>query len=140
MKKVLKVFLLLCLPSLGFAQGGWGNPENQRLEESQIRGPKITWTQDSFVLGEIPQGEPVDVIYELTNTGNAPLIISNVEPACDCTAAEWPKGPIMPGQKATIVVQFDAAAGGKFSKIADVTSNAKPTKQTLLFTGTVVSK
>ena len=139
MKRIfLAVVFASILPFVSFAQ--WGDPEgNKQLSASDLKAPVITWDKDSYNFGEIPQGIPVDVVFEFTNTGNAPLIISKVEPACNCTDAVWPKTPILPGQRGEIGVTFDAATGGKFSKTAVVTSNAKPTEQTLVFTGTVVS-
>jgi hypothetical protein len=140
MKRLLLVLAFASvLPFVSFAQWG-GDPTNKKLNASEFKAPVITWTIESYNFGEIPQGKPVDVVFEFTNTGNAPLIISKVEPACNCTDAIWPKTPIMPGQKGEIQVTFDAATGGKFSKTAVVTSNAKPTEQTLVFTGTVVKK
>ncbi len=137
---ILALVFASVLPFFSFAQWGQGDPTNKQLNASELRVPIITWEQDSYNFGEIRQGTPVDVKFEFTNTGNAPLIISKVEPACNCTDAIWTKTPIMPGQKGEVQVTFDAATSGKFSKTAVVTSNAKPTEQTLVFTGTVVKK
>ena len=106
-------------------------------------GPKIVFNaaENTIDYGTVYKNEDNGIrIFEFTNTGNAPLIISKVEPACNCTDAIWTKTPIMPGQKGEVQVTFDAATSGKFSKTAVVTSNAKPTEQTLVFTGTVVKK
>jgi len=140
MKNIIRfAVLLLFIPVLSNAQPPWGASDGkQQLTVDDLKGPKITWEKESFVLGEIPQNIPVTVKYVFTNTGNAPLIISKVEPACDCTAAEWQKTPIMPGQKSEIIIEFNAESKGKFSKSAVVTSNAKPSESTILFTGTVV--
>lgn len=139
MKRLFFAIIIACLaPFATFAQ--WGEPTEKKLNASDLKAPVITWDDDTHNFGEITQGIPVDVVFEFTNTGNAPLIISKVEPACDCTNAIWPKAPIMPGKRGEIQVTFDAANGGKFTKTAVVTSNAKPTEQTLIFTGTVVPK
>ena len=143
MYKMKRIFLAVLfasiVPFVSFAQ--WGDPdEKKQLNVSDLKAPVIKWDIDSYNFGEIPQGIPVDVVFEFTNTGHAPLIISKVEPAGNCTNAQWPKTPIMPGQKGSIQVTFDAETGGKFSKTAVVTSNAKPTEQTLVFVGTVVPK
>ncbi|MCL2328259.1 MAG: DUF1573 domain-containing protein [Bacteroidetes bacterium] len=143
MKKNIVLLCVACVCSMAtFAQPGWGGgkPGQNQLDESEIKAPKITWTTDAKDLGQIPQGVPVTVNFEFTNTGNAPLIISNVKPDCDCTDAKWTKTPVMPGQKGSIEVTFDAKNGGNFSKPATVTSNAKPTESTIVFTGTVVKK
>lgn len=140
MKRIfLAILFASVVPFVSFAQ--WGDPnENKQLNANDLKAPVIKWDMESYNFGEIPQGIPVDVVFEFTNTGNAPLIISKVEPACNCTDAVWTKTPIMPGQRGQVGVTFDAATGGKFSKTVVVTSNAKPTEQTLVFTGTVVSK
>jgi hypothetical protein len=143
MKHFIKILVLsVFMPFLSNGQPPWngGDPANNRIDASEIKSPKITWVKDSYDFGSIKQGVPVDVVFEFTNTGNAPLIISKVEPACNCTGAEWPKTPIMPGQKGKIKVTYDAASGGKFSKTAIVTANTKPTEKMLVFTGTVVKK
>lgn len=142
MKQIILAFLIsFFIPFISFCQQPpWNNPSNNKLDVSELKSPKISWVEDSYELGNIPQGKPVTVTYEFTNTGNAPLIISNVEPACDCTNAQWPKTPVMPGQKGKIQVTFDAKNGGNFSKTAIVTSNAKPNKSQIVFTGTVVKK
>ncbi|HOS84308.1 MAG TPA: DUF1573 domain-containing protein [Bacteroidales bacterium] len=142
MKQCIITFsLLLGMAISGFSQPpAWNDPSQKKLDESEIKAPNMTWVKDSYDFGSIPQGVPVHVTFEFTNTGNAPLIITKVEPACNCTAADYPKQPIMPGQKGSIKITFDAASTGKFSKTAIVTSNAKPTDKMLVFTGTVVKK
>lgn len=141
MKKNIILLCVGCMCSMAtFAQPGWGNGKPGQIDVSEIKAPQITWATDAKDLGQIPQGVPVTVNFEFTNTGNAPLIISNVKPACDCTDAKWTKTPVMPGQKGSIEVTFDAKAGGIFSKPATVTANTKPTESTIVFTGTVVKK
>ena len=99
---ILALVFASVLPFFSFAQWGQGDPTNKQLNASELRAPIITWEQDSYNFGEIRQGTPVDVKFEFTNTGNAPLIISKVEPACNCTDAIWTKTPIMPGQKGEV--------------------------------------
>ena len=36
--------------------------------------------------------------FEFTNTGDAPLIISNVQSTCGCTVPSKPTEPILPGK------------------------------------------
>lgn len=142
MKKNILLFSIAFFCSIATFAQSWGGsqPGQNKLNVSEIKAPQITWTADSKDLGKIPQGVPVIVNFEFTNTGNAPLIVSKVEPACNCTDAKWTKTPIMPNQKGNIEITFDAATGGIFSKTAKVISNAKPTETTIVFTGTVVKK
>lgn len=142
MKRLLTLLIFVVFATtLSYCQQPpWNDPSEKKLDASEIRSPQITWVKDSYDFGNIPKGVPVEVTFDFTNTGNAPLIISKVEPACNCTNAQWPKTPIMPGQKGKIKVTFDAASSGKFSKSATVTANTKPTEKILTFTGTVVKK
>ena len=56
-----------------------------------------------------PVKEGVQLVheFEFTNTGDAPLIITDYHVECTCTRAEFPKSPVLPGQKAVIKVSFD---------------------------------
>ena len=62
-------------------------------------------------------------VFTFKNTGNKPLILSNVQPGCGCTASEWPKEPVMPGKSAQIKVHYNTANAAPFKKSIDVFSN-----------------
>ncbi len=94
-------------------------------EEEPMTGPKISFTEKSFDFGEITQGEKVEHVFEFENTGNEPLILSDVRTTCGCTAPEWPKEPIAPGKKARLKVVFNSAGKmGMQNKVITVMSNA----------------
>ena len=94
-------------------------------EEEPMTGPKISFMEKSFDFGEITQGEKVEHVFEFENVGNEPLIISDVRTTCGCTASEWPREPLTPGQKAEIKVVFNSAGkNGMQNKVITVMSNA----------------
>lgn len=66
---------------------------------------EIAEAKKSF--GTVKKGELVKLEYDISNTGNAPLIITDAEVACSCTSVEFPKQPVLPGQQARVVVSFD---------------------------------
>lgn len=134
MKQIKKIVMLIAcmLPFFMYAQSGGG-----KLDMGDLKAPKIKWLKDEFDFGDIKQNVPVNVGFELQNTGNAPLIISNVEASCGCTNTEYTKTPIMPGQKGTVKVTYDAKSAGRFSKSVTVTTNANPAVTVLKFFGTV---
>lgn len=61
--------------------------------------------------------------FEFTNTGDAPLIITNVQSTCGCTVPTKPSAPIMPGKSDKIEVKYNMNPG-RISKTITVESNA----------------
>ena len=49
--------------------------------------------------------------FEFTNTGDAPLIITNAQSTCGCTVPSYPKEPIMPGKSGKIEVKYNMGVG-----------------------------
>ena len=72
------------------------------------------------------QGDKVEETFKFTNTGNEPLIITNVQVTCGCTTPKgWPRDPIAPGGKAEITVGFNSAGKmGRINKVVTIVSNA----------------
>ena len=62
--------------------------------------------------------------FEFKNTGNAPLIISDVKKSCGCTVPSWPKEPILPGETGEIKVTYDTKRPGAINKNITIVSNA----------------
>ena len=91
-------------------------------------------------LGQIEWKHPVTVQYTITNTGDEPLVLSEVEPDCACTDARWTQTPIAPGGKGTVDVTFDAKALGRFQKSVAIFTNAAPHVVYLKFDGEVVTE
>jgi len=88
-------------------------------------GAAITFKEKSIDFGDITQGDKVSHTFELTNTGNAPLVISNVAATCGCTVPSWPKEPIAPGKTSEIKVSFNSTGKmGKQNSVVRIYSNA----------------
>lgn len=49
----------------------------------------------------------VNYSFDFINTGGTPLIIHRVKTTCGCATPEWPREPILPGDKGSIRVQFN---------------------------------
>lgn len=61
--------------------------------------------------------------FEFKNTGDAPLIITNVQSTCGCTVPSKPTEPIMPGKSGKIDVKYNMSPG-PIRKTITVESNA----------------
>lgn len=102
---------------------------------AQARFTSNTERQD---LGQIEWKHPVTTEYTITNTGNQPLVLSDVEPDCACAVAQWTQTPIAPGATGTVRVTFDAEALGHFQKSVAIFTNAEPHVVYLFLNGEVV--
>jgi hypothetical protein len=96
----------------------------------QVGGPEIAFKKDVHDFGKIKQYGNATTEFVFTNTGNAPLIISNAKGSCGCTVPTWPREPIAPGATAVIKVKYDSKRVGPINKSVTITSNAtnSPTK------------
>ena len=101
---------------------------------------RFTSNTEMYSFGQIEWKHPVTVQYTITNTGDQPLVLTEVEPDCACSVAQWTKTPIAPGAKGTVNVTFDAKALGHFQKSVAIYSNAQPNLVYLKFNGEVVQE
>lgn len=70
--------------------------------------PKMEFAKTTHDFGSVPEeGGNVSYSFEFTNTGNAPVILTNVTASCGCTTPEWSREPILPGKKGSITATFD---------------------------------
>lgn len=98
----------------------------------------IALSESNFDFGAIKKGDKVEHVYEVTNIGKNPLVISAVTPGCGCTAGEFTKEPILPGKKGKVTLHFDSTNfDGAISKTADVFANVEKAPIKLSFTGNV---
>jgi len=98
----------------------------------------MKFKEETHNFGKIPQGTPVSTEFVFTNTGNAPIVLSEVKASCGCTTPEWTKTPVLPGKTGVIKATYNAAAPGSFNKSITVTSNAESPSITLFLKGEVV--
>jgi hypothetical protein len=96
---------------------------------AQEKVAKIEFKTETLDYGIIEKGSDGVRIFEFTNTGTAPLIISKVSSSCGCTIPKKPEEPIMPGETGEIQVKYDTNRPGPIRKAITVISNADtPTK------------
>jgi hypothetical protein len=127
MRNIIFLYLFLGMSSLGVAQ--------------QANEPKALIEFDAVEhdFGKIYDGKPVAHEFKFTNKGKVPLVLSNVQPACGCTTPEWPREPIMPGEKAKIKAIYNAGSyRGVFSKGITVQSNSANGSVQLIIKGSVL--
>jgi len=48
--------------------------------------PRLTVAEPEHDFGQLPQGAPIEHVFDLANSGGAPLTLIDLRTACDCTA------------------------------------------------------
>jgi hypothetical protein len=127
--------LAFTISSMAYGQSNEARTETQ--------GALLSWDKSNYDFGDIRQGEKVEYTFRFHNTGNEPLMITNVTTQCGCTAPKgWPRDPIQPGSRGEITLVFDSSGKfGRVNKVATVMSNAanKEDSQVLL-SGNIIEK
>jgi hypothetical protein len=109
MQKIIALIIFTLCSNISFSQAA---KIEFSAKENTIDYGKVTKASDSGIR-----------VFEFTNTGDAPLIITNVLSTCGCTVPTKPEAPIMPGKKGKIEVKYNMATG-PIRKTITVESNA----------------
>jgi len=99
---------------------------------SAQNGPEIEFDKMVFDYGTISTSHDGNSVFTFTNTGDAPLILSNAKPSCNCTVPAWPKEPIKPGETGQIKVHYNTKRVGPINKSITITSNATNSPTTVV--------
>ncbi|WP_449619021.1 DUF1573 domain-containing protein [Spongiimicrobium salis] len=106
---------------------------------AQDKAAKIEFKAETVDYGEIAKGSDGVRVFQFTNTGSAPLIITKVSSSCGCTIPKKPEAPILPGKTGEIQVKYDTNRVGKIRKAITVISNADTPTKVLKIKGEVMA-
>ena len=122
--------------------------DNQTLADSlkafqptSDKFPVMQIDSQSVDLGKIYQGDTIMHTYKFKNTGNMPLVLSNVGASCGCTTPSYSTDPVQPGESGYIKVKFNSKGKeGKLNKTVTAYANTKPADNTFAFKIEVLTK
>ncbi len=120
-------------------------PENVAvadLRDSKVKLlPVMTFNKTNHDFGVINEGDIVEHKFTFTNTGNAPLVITNAKGSCGCTVSKWSKKPIAPGAIGEMLVTFNSNGKPNVqNKQVTITANTLTGKETLKIKAMVTPK
>lgn len=145
MKKVILGISTLCILAFTSCK------ENaaKKIEESNIAAaaerdatsskfPVITFDKKEHDFGEIEAKTKVETVFKYQNTGDAPLVITNIKSSCGCTVPEdWSRDPLPPRGLGQFTVKFNGSGKNKITKTITVTANTEKGTETVKITAFV---
>ncbi|WP_338357560.1 DUF1573 domain-containing protein [Yeosuana marina] len=126
-------FLALCLFtfSFGFSQD----------DAAKKAAGVLSFDTTEIDYGTIQQNDNGERTFKFKNTGDAPIIISQVRTSCGCTVPSYSKNePVLPGETSEIKVKYATNRLGVFNKTITVMSNASEPSKLLHIKGEVKPK
>ncbi|MBY5959754.1 DUF1573 domain-containing protein [Membranicola marinus] len=107
--KHIVLTLLLAVGCLSF-----GLAQNKSTPDEQKTSLKFEKTTVDY--GTIEKGSDPYRSFVFENASDEPVAIKSAKGSCGCTVPEYPKEPIMPGQKSEVKVRYDTQRVGPFGK------------------------
>jgi len=138
MKALLTMFVLAVFTCTATAQET-AKKKGKTKTEKASKPAKLPVTFKTLVIDRpnIAYGADETFSFEFKNTGNTPVIISNVQTSCGCTTASKPEQPVAPGKSSVISVKYDTKRVGEFTKTITVTTNVQTEPIVLTIKGKV---
>jgi hypothetical protein len=110
----------------GAQTGDLANTQTGKMSETRAK-TTMTFDKKEHDFGTIKQGDQVECVFKVTNTGKEALILEEAHGSCGCTVPEYPKDPIPAGESRDIKVKFNSAGKkGQQAKTVTITANTEP--------------
>ena len=121
MKNIGLCFILaVLLSNISCGQAGSAKKSTPEKKFAEIK-----FQNEKADLGIINEGINATYDFKFLNSGNIPLVISEVKGNCHCVQGKWPEKGIEPGDSTVISVSFDPqGVTGLFIRTLMVQSNA----------------
>ena len=119
------------------------NLENAKNRDVEIKNGAALIAFDKSVhdFGTVTEGDVVETVFKVTNSGKTDLIITDAQVTCGCTVPVWPKAPIKPGQTEDIKVKFNTSGKtNRQQKNITLITNTESGREILTLKGMVSPK
>ena len=99
--RILRIFMIVCLAAISYATALGRTPG----EKVGVKFENLTYD-----FGNVKE-DAGKVVHEFvyTNTGDSPVSILRAKASCGCTAPQYSRKPVMPGEKGSVTVTFRTA-------------------------------
>jgi hypothetical protein len=151
MKKITVAFVLLiaatfmhsCANGSASEKVNKVNVDNAKSRDAEIKKgvASISLDKKEYDFGTVAEGEVVETVFNVTNSGKIDLVITNAKGSCGCTVPVWPKAPIKPGETGEVAVKFNTSGKpNRQIKTVTLTTNTASGREVLTLRGSVTPK
>lgn len=119
------------------------NLESAKNRDVEIKNGAavVTFDETEYDFGTVTEGEIVETVFTLTNSGKTDLVITDAQVTCGCTVPVWPKKPIKPGATEEIQVRFNTnGKSNRQQKNITLITNTESGREILTLKGMVTPK
>jgi hypothetical protein len=91
------------------------------------KGADIQFSSNIVDLGELSQDDDKQIVrLTYTNTGDVPLVVTEVRTSCTCTTVKHSRTKLLPGERDALTITMDPAKApeGSFYRVLKVYSTA----------------
>ncbi|WP_295981560.1 DUF1573 domain-containing protein [uncultured Algibacter sp.] len=100
--------------------------------------PVLEFDKKEHDFGEIEAKTAVETVFNYKNTGDAPLVITDIKSSCGCTVPQdWSRLPLAPGESGKFSVKFNGSGANKITKTITVTANTEKGSEVVKITAFV---
>ena len=135
MNRIIKISIVCCFLvwSCGHHLKNIENqPTGNELGQDKTNLSEILFENSTHDFGEVIQGEEFGYSFHFKNIGKSSLIISNVEPSCECITAVYSIEPVQPEKEGKIPVTFNTThKNGEVTIYVIVSANTYPAQTVL---------
>ena len=133
MKKLFLLFTSLALVSFTSCKENASEKINQEnvtkaaeRDAQTIVYPSVTFDKVAHDFGEIQNVTPVETVFTYTNSGQSPLVVTDIKSTCGCTVPQgWSREPLATGASSQFTVKFNGKGANKVSKTITLTTNTE---------------
>ncbi len=100
--------------------------------------PVLEFDKKEHDFGEIEAKTQVETVFKYKNTGDAPLVITDIKSTCGCTVPkDWSRAPLAPGGEGQFTVKFNGSGSNKVTKTINITANTESGRESVRITAFV---
>ena len=136
-------FIISCADGKASTKVNKQNLDTAKTRDAEIKQEvaSISFDKKEYDFGTVNEGEIVETVFKVTNSGTTDLVITNATGSCGCTVPVWPKAPIKPGKTGDIAVKFNTSGKpNRQMKTVTLTANTESGREVLTLRGSVTPK